>query len=114
MNDWKEIASAKPVQAYSIFCGVLEYDEDIFDEIKSGNTYGFNKWEPHVNPNDIDPGEILKNFNRYYYESFVNCIFPGKMNKGRPLYDKEYAEKTIRLSHRIDERFPHGRDHADQ
>lgn len=98
MRDWNKIATSKPVQAYSIFCGVLEYDESILDEIRKGKSYGFKKWEPHVNPGNIDPEEILRNFNRYYYSNFVNCIFPQHASQQKDQPENEYAEKTVRLS----------------
>lgn len=106
MKDWKSVASSKPEQACSIFCGVLDYDEKVLEEIQSGNNFGFTNWVPHINPENIPAEKILKNFHRYYYESFVNCIFPDKEQSGHHLYNEDYAAKTIRLTRRISQEMP--------
>ncbi len=106
MKDWKQLAIKKPVKAYSYFCGVLEYSESILDEIKSGVMFGFNTWEPHVNPDNIEPKKIISGFNRFYYESFVNCVFPDLTNSDKHQLNKHFAEKTVRLSKKINQTVP--------
>jgi hypothetical protein len=106
MKEWKDFASSIPEQACSIYCGVLEYEDQILEDIQSGEEHEFLEWEPHVNPDNTDPDTILKDFNRFYYESFVNCIFPDKEQSDHPLYNEDYALKTVRLSRRIDQSMP--------
>ncbi len=106
MDDWKQFSLKKPLKAYSIFCGVLEYSEDILDELKSGDRHGFKKWKMHVNLDDIKSEKIIKGFNRYYYESFVNCIFPDFKNSDKQQFNSEFAHKTVRLSRKIEQTIP--------
>ncbi len=101
--DWKDFATKKPLNAYSIFCGVLEYHESILKKIKSGERYGFDDWEIHVNPDNIDSEKIIKGFNRFYYESFVKTIFPDSDKQN---FNSDFAKKTFRLSRKIDKIVP--------
>ncbi len=104
--DWEKFASTKPCNAYSIFCGVLEYRESILEEVKSGDTFGFDGWKMHVNPDKIDSEKIIKGFNRFYYESFVNSIFPDIEKADAQHFNSDFARKTVRLSKKIDETVP--------
>jgi hypothetical protein len=106
METWNTLSSAKPVSAFSIFCGVLEYSEDIMEQIQAGETFGFSRWETHVKIMDMSSVEILKSFNRFYYESFVNTIFPNVENREKQYYNEEFADHTIRLSKKIDNTIP--------
>ena len=104
--DWEKFASIKPCNAYSIFCGVLDYRGTILKEIQSGDMHGFKNWEVHVNPDHISSEKIIKGFNRFYYESFVNSIFQDYKTPAKKQYHADFAEQTVRLSNKIDTTFP--------
>ncbi len=96
--DWKHFASTKPLSAYSIFCGVLEYPESILEELKSGKKFSFENWRIHVNPGDLPSEDIIRGFNNYYYESFVSTVFHDIFSSPKKLNNSGFAEKTARLS----------------
>jgi len=104
--DWKQLASLKPIRAYSIFCGVLEYPENILKEIKSGNKSGFQDWEIHENPYQQSSEDIISSFKDYYYESFVATVFPHFKNSNQQLLHPTFAKQTYRLSFKIDQQYP--------
>lgn len=107
--NWKQLASTKPCSAYSIFCGVLDYPESILEKLKSGNKedrYGFDEWKIHVNPDNETSEDIIKGFNRFYYESFVHTIFPDPKSSDEQHFNSDFAEKTLRLSRKIDQTLP--------
>lgn len=101
--DWKSFALTKPYSAYSIFCGVLEYPENILDEFKSGNKHGFEDWKIHVNLKGKTSEDIIKGFKSFYYESFVDSIFPDIDNHDNQHSNLDFTKKTIRLSRKIDQ-----------
>lgn len=95
-----EIAKKIPTIAQTIFSGVTEYD----DRILEGNHItenGFDKWEVHDNPFDDLSENVIRNFNNFYYESFINSIFPNFKNSGKKYFDKDLAEKTKRYTKKI-------------
>ena len=96
--DRNHLASTKPLIAYSIFCGVLEYSDSILEKIKSGSKFGFETWKIHVNPDNKSSAEIIKDFNDYYYENFVNTIFLDIDNTDSKRFNSDFAKKTARLS----------------
>jgi hypothetical protein len=104
--DWNQLASSKPITAYSIFCGVLEYPENVLKEIKSGNKYGFKDWEIHENPYHQSSEEIIRNFKDYYYESFVDTVFPHFKSSDKQQLNSDFAKQTYRLSLKIDQQHP--------
>ncbi len=104
--DWNQLASSKPITAYSIFCGVLEYPKNILPEIKSGNKYGFQDWEIHENPYQQSSEEIIRNFKDYYYESFVDTVFPHFKNSDKQQLNSDFAKQTHRLSLKINQQHP--------
>jgi len=99
--DWNHLALKKPLFAYSIFCGVLEYPDKILDNIKLGNTYGYEDWEIHMNPDTIPSKVIIDKFNDYYYESFVNTVFLDFKKSSKENVNSYFADKTARLSLKI-------------
>lgn len=104
--DWNQLASSKPHTAYSIFCGVLEYPKNILTEIQSGNKYGFKDWEIHENPYQQSSEEIVTNFKDYYYESFVDTVFPHFKSNDKQQLNSDFAKQTYRLSLKIDQQHP--------
>lgn len=101
---FSEIAQTKPTSAYTIFCGVKEYDESILDTIEN-NSYDFKKWEIHDNPFNEPSEQVIRNFNNFYYESFINSIFPDFKNSDKRYFDSDRASKTKRFTKRIDKNF---------
>ncbi|NOX86022.1 MAG: hypothetical protein GXO86_08680 [Chlorobi bacterium] len=103
MADWKDIASSKPISAYSIFCGELDYPRSLLKQIRSGNKHGFNSWDIHVKPrnSNASSGEIIRGFDKYYYHNFVNTVFPDHNGSDNHNSNPEFAGETERLSREI-------------
>lgn len=102
-KDWKNLASSKPLNAYSIFCGVLEYSKDIHEEVKTAKEFGFKDWKIHILREELSSEEIIKKFNDYYYENFVNTIFLDINNSDPDRFNSEFAKRTARLSLEINQ-----------
>lgn len=99
--NWEQLASNKPVSAYSIYSGVLEYPEKIIKQLKTGERFGFEDWEIHEKPDNSSSEDIIKGFNNFYYKNYVNTIFPQKHKLEVLSFSSDFAEKTFRLSRKI-------------
>jgi len=106
MTIWEKISNSKPSRAITLFCGVMDYEDDISKKVQSCIDQKFKLWEIHVKPDELESKTIIRNFNKFYYESFVNSIFPDSDNSGKQYYNSDFADKTIRYTRSLDQRVP--------
>ena len=97
-KDKKPISQQKCSRAFTIFCGVCEYDEKSLKALREGNTGGFQPWKFHINDRNLPEEEILRGFNTIYYESFISSIFPDYSRTEKKYFNEAYASHTLRLT----------------
>ncbi len=95
------LSDQKAGKAYTIFCGVCEYDEESLKFLKQAGDHGFQSWNFHINSGDLSQEQILRIFSDYYYESYINCIFPEFKKKDKSFYNPSFANHTHRLSKKL-------------
>ena len=106
MIDWKQLALTKPVNAYTIFCGELDYSKSILKYLEADEKYGFEDWKIHVELGNskLSSDEIIKGFDKFYYQSFVNTVFPNHDVLAKQNIDEVFAKETKRLSKEINKK----------
>lgn len=92
------LAQQNCARAFTIFCGVCEYDEESLSNLKHGDTGEFRRWDFHVNPRGQSQEEMLRYLNNYYYESFISSIFPEYSQTEKKYFNEDFAAHTLRLS----------------
>jgi len=92
------LAQQKCSKALTIFCGVCDYDEHSFKLIKDGKHGGFTSWKFHVNPKNFKNNDILMDFNKFYYGSFISSIFPEFVTESNEYSSQPYSNHLIRLT----------------
>jgi len=98
---WENLASSKPLNAYTIFCGMKEYPESTRKKLEEGNNFGFDKWEMHEKKEGDSYEKIIEELKSMYYGSYVDTIFSKDDNIDKKNSGSEFAKNTHRLTLKI-------------
>jgi hypothetical protein len=104
-KDGKPLSQQQCSRAFTIFCGVCEYDEQSLKALREGQTGDFKPWKFHINDKNLSEEDILRGFNTIYYESFISSIFPDYSRTEKKYFNEAFASHTLRLTKSIDREY---------